>query len=47
MVNIITIVVGVLVGLAAGFGIGFVYRKNVAEKEIGSAEMEATLGSPD
>ena len=34
MVNIITIVVGVLVGLAAGFGIGFVYRKNVAEKDF-------------
>ena len=42
MVNIIAIVAGVLVGLAAGFVIGMVYRKKVAEKEIGSAEMEAT-----
>ena len=42
MVNIIAIVAGVVVGLAAGFVIGMVYRKNVAEKEIGSAEMEAT-----
>ncbi len=42
MVNIIAIVAGVLVGLAAGFVLGMVYRKKVAEKEIGSAEMEAT-----
>ena len=42
MVNIIAIVAGVVVGLAAGFVIGMIYRKNVAEKEIGSAEMEAT-----
>ena len=42
MVNIISIVAGVLVGLAAGFVLGMVYRKKVAEKEIGSAEMEAT-----
>ena len=42
MVNIIAIVVGVVVGLAVGFVIGMVYRKSVAEKEIGSAEMEAT-----
>ena len=35
----------VLVGVAAlavGFGIGIVYRKKVAEREIGSAEQEAT-----
>ena len=42
MVNVIAIVAGVLAGLAAGFVLGMVYRKKVAEKEIGSAEMEAT-----
>ena len=40
--EIIMIVVGVVVGLAAGFGIGIAYRKKVAEREIGSAEAEAT-----
>ena len=40
--EIVFIVVGVLVGLAAGFGLGVVYRKKVAEAEIGSAELEAT-----
>ncbi len=40
--EIILIVVGVIVGLAAGFGIGVAYRKKVAEREIGSAEAEAT-----
>ena len=40
--EIILIVVGVVVGLAAGFGCGVVYRKKVAEREIGSAEAEAT-----
>ena len=40
--EIILIVVGVLVGIAAGFGIGVTYRKKVAEREIGSAEAEAT-----
>ena len=39
---IILIVVGTAVGLAAGFGFGIVYRKKVAEREIGSAEAEAT-----
>ena len=39
---IILIVVGAVVGLAAGFGFGIVYRKKVAEREIGSAEAEAT-----
>ena len=39
---IILIVVGIVVGLAAGFGIGIAYRKKVAEREIGSAEAEAT-----
>ena len=42
MVNIIAIVGGVAAGLAVGFVIGMIYRKSVAEKEIGSAEMEAT-----
>ena len=42
MGNPIFIVIGVLVGLAAGFVFGVVYRKKVAEKEIGSAELEAT-----
>ena len=36
------IVVGTLVGLALGFIFGIVYRKKVAEREIGSAEAEAT-----
>ena len=39
---IILIVVGTLIGIAAGFGIGIAYRKKVAEREIGSAEAEAT-----
>ena len=38
---IITVLVGV-VALAAGFGLGMVIRKRVAEREIGSAEQEAT-----
>ena len=39
---IILIVVGAVVGVAAGFAFGVVYRKKVAEREIGSAEQEAT-----
>ena len=39
---IILIVVGTAVGIAAGFGLGIGYRKRVAEREIGSAEAEAT-----
>ncbi len=39
---VILIVVGTAVGIAAGFGIGVGYRKKVAEREIGSAEAEAT-----
>jgi len=39
---IILIVVGTVVGIAVGFGFGIVYRKKVAEREIGSAEAEAT-----
>ena len=42
LIHIIFIVIGVLAGLTAGFVIGMVYRKKVAEREIGSAEMEAT-----
>ena len=40
--EIIFIVIGTLVGLGAGFAGGVIYRKKVAEKEIGSAELEAT-----
>ena len=36
------IIVGTLVGILAGFFIGVGYRKKVAEREIGSAEAEAT-----
>ena len=42
MVDIILTVVGCLVCLALGFVFGVLYRKKVAEREIGSAEMEAT-----
>ncbi len=34
--------IGIVVGLAIGFFVGMVYRKKIAEKEIGSAELEAT-----
>ena len=40
--EIIMIVVGTLVGLGIGFASGIAYRKKVAEREIGSAEAEAT-----
>ena len=40
--EIAMIAIGVVVGIAAGFGIGVAYRKKVAEREIGSAEQEAT-----
>ena len=36
------IALGVLAGLGIGFFAGMIYRKKVAEREIGSAEMEAT-----
>ena len=39
---IILIVVAAVVGIGAGFGAGVTYRKKVAEREIGSAEAEAT-----
>ena len=40
--QILLIVLGILVAGAAGFAIGIAYRKKVAEREIGSAEEEAT-----
>ena len=40
--EIVLIVVGALVGLGIGFGSGVAYRKKFAEREIGSAEAEAT-----
>ena len=40
--SIIFAVIGVIVGLAIGFFVGMIYRKKVAEREIGSAELEAT-----
>ena len=39
---IILIVACAAAGLAIGFGVGMVYRRKVAEREIGSAEKEAT-----
>ncbi len=41
-IAIVAIVIGILVGVAAGFVAGIAYRKKVAEREIGSAEAEAT-----
>ena len=40
--EILFAVIGIVVGLAIGFFVGMIYRKKVAEREIGSAEMEAT-----
>ena len=40
--EIVLIVIGALVGLGIGFGSGVAYRKKFAEREIGSAEAEAT-----
>ncbi len=42
ILTVICTVIGVAVGTGAGFGIGVGYRKKVAEREIGSAEQEAT-----
>jgi len=42
MIATILIVVAAVVGIAAGFVFGMTYRKKVAEREIGSAETEAT-----
>ena len=35
------VVIGVLLGLIVGIAIGYVVRKSVGEKQIGSAEMQA------
>ena len=40
--TILLIVLGILVAVAASFAAGIAYRKKVAEREIGSAEEEAT-----
>ncbi len=40
--QIIIIALGAVLGLAIGFFIGIAYRKRVSEREIGSAETEAT-----
>ena len=40
--TIVLIVVGAAVGIGIGFGLGVAYRKKFAEREIGSAEQEAT-----
>ena len=42
LISIILIVVALVLGLGLGFGFGFLYRRKVAEREIGSAETEAT-----
>lgn len=41
--HFLIIAVGILVGLGVGSGLGIGYRKKVAEREIGSAEAEATV----
>ena len=44
MANLLTILLAVLIGIVfavLGFYFGFNYRKNKAEKAIGSAEQEA------
>ena len=40
--EIVLIILGVAVGAAVGFAVGIAYRKRVSEREIGSAEAEAT-----
>ena len=42
IIAIVLIIVGSLVGIAVGFLSGMTYRKKFAEREIGSAEAEAT-----
>ena len=42
IIAIILIVVGTVAGLGIGIGIGMAARKKIAEREIGSAEQEAT-----
>ena len=43
MTDIIIPIITGIVCLVVGVVIGFLYRKSVAEKEIGSAETEACL----
>lgn len=40
--TIVLTIVGAVVGAGVGFGLGVAYRKKFAEREIGSAEAEAT-----
>ncbi len=42
LLDIILIAVAAVVGLGIGIGLGIVIRKGVAEREIKSAEQEAT-----
>ncbi len=42
LTTIIYIIAAAVVGLGVGFGIGTAYRRKVAERQIGSAEAEAT-----
>ena len=42
VLSIVLIVLALALGLGAGIGIGIVIRKRIAEREIGSAEAEAT-----
>ena len=35
-------ILAIAIGIGVGFALGFLYRKKVAEREIGSAEAEAT-----
>ena len=42
ILKVVLIVVGYVVVSALFFAVGIVYRKKVGEREIGSAEMEAT-----
>ena len=35
------IVIGLILGLLAGAGVGYLVRKSLAEKEVGSAEARA------
>ena len=38
---VIGIIIGIIIGVIAGTVIGIMYRKNVSERKIGSAEEEA------
>ena len=38
-ITIIAAIIGIVVGLGIGVVVGITYRKKVAEKEIGSAEL--------